>query len=195
MIMTSLTFVSRDEKSIHAATARQTKTDVRMNRREICSRTFGMDSKSGTPIHKKAMSEMTTAIAWWGSIIVKILRSQGLINLNTKVLITLCIEHSNVTKMCELCRDKDKDVESASNFDSNDLLESGNARITLISESGLYRILALKLTKDEIDTVVSIDGIICSIDSRDLEADERWLISNEPLRTQRTRILRGWRIS
>lgn len=27
-------------------------------------------------------------------------------------------------------------------LDSNDLLESGNARITLISESGLYRILA-----------------------------------------------------
>ena len=53
-----------------------------------------------------------------------------------------CIEHSNVSKMCELCRDKDKVVESASNFDSNDLLESGNARITLISESGLYRILA-----------------------------------------------------
>ena len=107
----------------------------------------------------------------------------------------MCIEHSNVTKMCELCHDKDKVVESASNFDSNDLLESGNARITLISESGLYRILALKLTKDEIDTVVSIDGIICSIDSRDLEDDERWFISNEPLRTQRTRILRGWRIS
>ena len=56
--------------------------------------------------------------------------------------VATCIEHSNVSKMCELCRDKDKVVESASNFDSNDLLESGNARITLISESGLYRILA-----------------------------------------------------
>ena len=56
--------------------------------------------------------------------------------------VAACIEHSNVSKMCELCRDKDKVVESASNFDSNDLLESGNARITLISESGLYRILA-----------------------------------------------------
>ena len=56
--------------------------------------------------------------------------------------VATCIEHSNVSKMCELCRDKDKIVESASNFDSNDLLESGNARITLISESGLYRILA-----------------------------------------------------
>ena len=56
--------------------------------------------------------------------------------------VATCIEHSNVSKMCELCRDKDRVVESASNFDSNDLLESGNARITLISESGLYRILA-----------------------------------------------------
>ena len=42
--------------------------------------------------------------------------------------VATCIEHSNVTKMCELCRDKDKVVESASNFDSADLAESGNAR-------------------------------------------------------------------
>ena len=39
--------------------------------------------------------------------------------------------------------DEDKVVESASNFDSNDLLESGNSRITLISESGLYNVQAL----------------------------------------------------
>ena len=56
--------------------------------------------------------------------------------------VATCIEHKDVSTMCRLCRDKDKVVESASNFDSNDLLESGNARITLISESGLYRILA-----------------------------------------------------
>ena len=37
---------------------------------------------------------------------------------------------------------KDKVVASARDFDSADLAESGNARITLISESGLYRILA-----------------------------------------------------
>ena len=53
-----------------------------------------------------------------------------------------CIEHKDVSTMCKLCREKDKVVESASNFDSADLAESGNARITLISESGLYRILA-----------------------------------------------------
>lgn len=56
--------------------------------------------------------------------------------------VAVCIEHKDVSTMCKLCRDKDKVVESASNFDSADLAETGNARITLISESGLYRILA-----------------------------------------------------
>lgn len=56
--------------------------------------------------------------------------------------VATCIEHKDVSTMCKLCRDKDKVVESASNFDSADLAETGNARITLISESGLYRILA-----------------------------------------------------
>lgn len=53
-----------------------------------------------------------------------------------------CIEHKDVSTMCKLCREKDKVVESASNFDSADLAESGNSRITLISEYGLYRIFA-----------------------------------------------------
>ena len=52
------------------------------------------------------------------------------------------IEHSDTSAMCKLCRDKDKVVASARDFDSDDLSESGNSRITLISESGLYRILA-----------------------------------------------------
>lgn len=58
--------------------------------------------------------------------------------------VAACIEYdiSNVSKMCKLCREKDVCVESASKFDSYDLYESGNSRITLISESGLYRILA-----------------------------------------------------
>ncbi len=56
--------------------------------------------------------------------------------------VAACIEHKDVSSMCRLCRDKDICVQSASNFDSADLAESGNARITLISESGLYRILA-----------------------------------------------------
>lgn len=58
--------------------------------------------------------------------------------------VTACIEYdlSNVSKMCKLCREKDVCVESASKFDSYDLYESGNSRITLISESGLYRIIA-----------------------------------------------------
>ena len=53
-----------------------------------------------------------------------------------------CIEHKDVSTMCRMCRDKDLYVASARDFDSADLAESGNSRITLISESGLYRILA-----------------------------------------------------
>lgn len=55
-----------------------------------------------------------------------------------------CIEYdlSSVNKMCNLCREKDVYVASARTFDSDALSESGNSRITLVSESGLYRILA-----------------------------------------------------
>lgn len=53
-----------------------------------------------------------------------------------------CIEHSNVTKMCELCHDKDKVVVRPSDLTSNDLLDVKNREYTLISESGLYRIFA-----------------------------------------------------
>lgn len=56
--------------------------------------------------------------------------------------VATCIEHSDTSAMCKLCRDKDKVVASARDFDSDDLSESGNSRITLISEAGLYRILA-----------------------------------------------------
>lgn len=53
-----------------------------------------------------------------------------------------CIEHSNVSKMCELCRDKDKIVVRPSDLTSNDLLDVKNREYTLISEAGLYRIFA-----------------------------------------------------
>lgn len=58
--------------------------------------------------------------------------------------VAACIEYdlSSVNKMCNLCREKDVYVASARTFDSEDLSESGNSRITLVSESGLYRILA-----------------------------------------------------
>lgn len=59
--------------------------------------------------------------------------------------VATCIEHSNVTKMCDLCRDKDIAIVNGKEY-SNDLLEysegRGNPNITVISESGLYRILA-----------------------------------------------------
>ena len=64
--------------------------------------------------------------------------------------VAACIEHSNVTKMCDLCRDKDK--ATITNSDEigaiNDLLipqqmfSKSTTNITLVSESGLYRILA-----------------------------------------------------
>lgn len=58
--------------------------------------------------------------------------------------VAACIEYdlSSVNKMCNLCREKDVYVASARTFDSDALSESGNSRITLVSESGLYRILA-----------------------------------------------------
>ena len=56
--------------------------------------------------------------------------------------VATCIEHSNVTKMCELCRDKDKVVVRPRDLTSNDLVDVKNREYTLISESGLYRILA-----------------------------------------------------
>ena len=56
--------------------------------------------------------------------------------------VATCIEHSNVSKMCDLCRDKDKVVVRPSDLTSNDLLDVKNREYTLISESGLYRILA-----------------------------------------------------
>ena len=56
--------------------------------------------------------------------------------------VATCIEHSNVSKMCELCRDKDKVVVRPSDLTSNDLLDVKNREYTLISEYGLYRIFA-----------------------------------------------------
>ena len=59
--------------------------------------------------------------------------------------VAACIEHSNVTKMCDICRAKDVDTINGKEF-PNDLLEysegRGNPNVCVISESGLYRILA-----------------------------------------------------
>ena len=55
------------------------------------------------------------------------------------------IEHKDVTTMCRVCRDKDVAVISGKEY-SADLAEysegRGNPNLTVISESGLYRILA-----------------------------------------------------
>lgn len=64
--------------------------------------------------------------------------------------VAACIEHSNVTKMCELCRDKDKATITNSkeigvindSLITQQMFSKNTPNITLISESGLYRILA-----------------------------------------------------
>ena len=70
--------------------------------------------------------------------------------------VATCIEHSDVSAMCKLCREKDKFVINGKEY-SDDLSEyskgfsdessenpnkGGNPNITVISEAGLYRILA-----------------------------------------------------
>ena len=56
--------------------------------------------------------------------------------------VATCIEHSDTSAMCKLCRDKDKVVVRANDLTSDDLSDVRNREYTLISESGLYRILA-----------------------------------------------------
>ena len=64
--------------------------------------------------------------------------------------VAACIEHSNVTKMCELCRDKDKatitdsdEIEAINeSLIPQQMFSKSTTNIALITESGLYRILA-----------------------------------------------------
>ena len=64
--------------------------------------------------------------------------------------VATCIEHSNVTKMCELCRDKDKVTITDSkeigvineSLITQQMFSKNTPNITLISEYGLYRIFA-----------------------------------------------------
>ena len=61
--------------------------------------------------------------------------------------VATCIEHKDVTTMCRVCRDKDKVVVNYAELKhSADLAEcfseQQSPNLTLISESGLYRILA-----------------------------------------------------
>ena len=59
--------------------------------------------------------------------------------------VATCIEHKDVTTMCRVCRDRDMAVTNGKEY-SADLAEDsesrGNPNLTVISESGLYRILA-----------------------------------------------------
>ena len=102
--------------------------------------------------------------------------------------VATCIEHSDTSAMCKLCREKDKVVVRANDLTSDDLSDVKNREYTLISESGLYRILAkCNLPKCE-PWFVAKDVCDClelgnpSQAIARLEDDERWLISNEALR-------------
>ena len=55
-----------------------------------------------------------------------------------------CIEHSDVSAMCKLCRDKDKLVIKVSDesAETQQMFSKSTPTITCLSESGLYRILA-----------------------------------------------------
>ena len=61
--------------------------------------------------------------------------------------VATCIEHKDVTTMCRLCRDKDKvvvnyaELKYSADF-AEYFSEQQSPNLTLISESGLYRILA-----------------------------------------------------
>ena len=56
--------------------------------------------------------------------------------------VAACIDHKDVSTMCKLYRDKDKVVVRANDLTSAELTDVKNREYTLISESGLYRILA-----------------------------------------------------
>ena len=58
--------------------------------------------------------------------------------------VATCIEHSDVSAMCKICRDKDKAVVKVSDESSEtqQMFSKNTPNITVISESGLYRILA-----------------------------------------------------
>ena len=90
--------------------------------------------------------------------------------------VAACIDYKDPSTMVRLCREKDFYVTSASDFDSADLAESGNSRITLISESGLYRILAkCNLPKCEPFESWVFDEVLPSIRKRGVYATQDFI--------------------
>lgn len=78
--------------------------------------------------------------------------------------VAACIEHKDVSTMCKLCRDKDKVVVRANDLTSAELADVKNREYTLISESGLYRILAkCSLPKCESFETWGFDEVLPSI--------------------------------
>ena len=104
--------------------------------------------------------------------------------------VATCIEHKDVTTMCRVCRDKDKVVVNYAELKhSADLAEcfseQQSPNLTLISESGLYRILAkCNLPKCEPFESWVFDEVLPSI-------RKTARVRGAPERAQRTRIHDG----
>ena len=95
--------------------------------------------------------------------------------------------------MCKLCRDKDKVVVRANDLTSDDLSDVKNREYTLISESGLYRILAkCNLPKCEPFESWVFDEVLPSIRKTGSysvaqpQPQQALGVINESLRTQQT---------
>ena len=107
--------------------------------------------------------------------------------------VATCIEHSDTSAMCKLCRDKDKVVVRANDLTSDDLSDVKNREYTLISESGLYRILAkCNLPKCEPFESWVFDEVLPSIRKTGSysvaqpQPQQALGVINESLRTQQT---------
>ena len=90
--------------------------------------------------------------------------------------VAACIDYKDPSTMVRLCRENDFYVSCVSYFDSADLAESGNSRITLVSESGLYRILAkCNLPKCEPFESWVFDEVLPSIRKRGVYATQDFI--------------------
>ena len=127
-----------EEKKAKEASVMKVNTQEQSKIAEVVSETKNESVSSNLPTVKKDVQKFDGML---GSVRVVMRENKPWFVAKD---VAACIEYdiSNVSKMCKLCRERDVCVESASKFDSYDLYESGNSRITLISESGLYRILA-----------------------------------------------------
>lgn len=133
-----------EEKKAKEASVMKVNTQEQSKIAEVVSETKNESVSSNLPTVKKDVQKFDGML---GSVRVVMRENKPWFVAKD---VAACIEHSNVTKMCDLCRDKDK--ATITNSDEigaiNDMLipqqmfSKSTTNITLISESGLYRILA-----------------------------------------------------